>query len=179
MELKEDEASVVEAMLRFMYQFDYDSSGSDQARVSPLIFNVKVYSIADKYDVPALKLQAKGKFEDAAETCWNMDDFPHAITEIYASIPATDRGLSDPVVEIACKNINPLLEKQDFRDVLKNSAGFAADVTQLMAGGVGSAYKKYRCPNCGQHWEAVLSPGRSYYCTLCGSSRSDWERYGK
>jgi speckle-type POZ protein len=42
-------------MLHFMYLFDYNASGSDQAPASPIIFNVKVYSIVDKYDVPMLK----------------------------------------------------------------------------------------------------------------------------
>jgi speckle-type POZ protein len=56
-------------MLHFMYLFDYDASGSDQAPVSPMIFNVKVYSIADKYDVPMLKSQAREKFEKVVKTC--------------------------------------------------------------------------------------------------------------
>ena len=62
-------------MLNFMYRFDYDAGGIDQALVSPMIFNVKVYSIADKYDVQMLKSQAKEKFKKVVKTCWNMDDF--------------------------------------------------------------------------------------------------------
>lgn len=52
-----------------------------------MIFNARVYGIADKYDVPALKSQAKEKFEKVVETCWDMDDFPHAIAEVYSSTP--------------------------------------------------------------------------------------------
>jgi hypothetical protein len=32
----------------FMYGHDYDSSGSNRGRVSPLSYNIKVYQIADK-----------------------------------------------------------------------------------------------------------------------------------
>jgi hypothetical protein len=67
-ELEED-VSVFEAMLHFMYLFDYDASGRDQAPISSMIFNVKVYSIADKYDVPMLKSQAREKFEKVVKTC--------------------------------------------------------------------------------------------------------------
>ena len=176
-ELKEDEASVVEAMLNFMYNFNYDASGSDQAPVSPMTFSARVYSIADKYHVPALKSQAKQKFEKAVKTCWNMDDFPNAIIEVYNSTPATDRGLRDLVVGIAYMHINTLLKKQDFRNVLEETVGFAADVTEFMAVEGDSAPKEYKCPSCSKHWIAVLSGGNSYYCTRCGHNRSNWENY--
>lgn len=160
-----------------MYRFDYDASGNDQARVSPMIFNVKVYAIAEKYNVSALKSQAKDKFEKAVETCWDMDDFPHAIAYVYASTP--DRGLRDLVVGIVCKYIKALLEKQDFQNVLKETTGFAADVTQLLTQKIfsaprnDSALKKYECLRCGSVWEAVLSSGPKYHCMYCGSLRSD------
>jgi speckle-type POZ protein len=47
-----------------MYTFDYDSSSRGENSNSPIVFNVRVYSIADKYDVQALKKQAKRKFKD-------------------------------------------------------------------------------------------------------------------
>lgn len=52
-------------MIHFMYGFEYDSSGSDHGRVSPMLFNVNVYQIADKYGVPKLKDRAKEKFKKA------------------------------------------------------------------------------------------------------------------
>jgi speckle-type POZ protein len=160
-------------MLNFMYLFNYDASGGDQARASPMIFNAKVYSIADKYDVVALKSQAKEKFEKAAESCWNMEDFPPAISEVYSSTPATDRGLRGLVVDISYTHIDALLARQDFRNVLEETVGFAADVTQLIA----SSFKEYKCPNCANRWKAVLSGGSTYYCVRCGGSRANWEQY--
>jgi speckle-type POZ protein len=160
-------------MLNFMYLFDYDASGSDQAQASPMIFDVKVYSIADKYDVMALKSQAKDKFEKVAKSCWNMGDFPPAISEVYSSTPATDRGLRDLVVEISCTHIDALLARQDFRNVLQETVGFAADVTQLIA----SNFKEYKCPNCTKRWKAVLAGGSAYYCVHCAGSRANWEQY--
>ena len=56
-------------MLNFMYRFDYDADNSDQDSVSPMIFHVKVYNIADKYDVPMLfTAVVKGLFPDPKES---------------------------------------------------------------------------------------------------------------
>lgn len=171
--------SVVEAMLHFMYTFDYDASGSAQNSSSPMVFNVKVYSIADKYDVPALKSQAKQKFETAVETCWDMDDFPDAIAQVYHSTPSTDRGLREVISGAACEHVNELLLKQGFRDVLEETVGFASDIAQLLAkrqkqNQGQSQRQRYRCPGCNKQWEAVLSSGTYYYCIHCGGRYSNW-----
>ena len=44
-ELEEADDSVLEAVLRFMYYFDYNNIHG----VSTMIFNAQVYSLADKY----------------------------------------------------------------------------------------------------------------------------------
>jgi len=171
-ELKGDDAGVVGAMLHFMYTFEYDSGGSE---ISPMLFHVRVYSIAEKYEVSALKLAAKNKFNEVVTTCWDMDDFSHVINEIYGSTPPQDRGLRDIVVEVAHAHIVALLKKDDFNNALQETLGFAADLAQLLA----KTMKTYKCPtpNCGRHWQAILSPGITYYCLFCGTRRSDWENY--
>lgn len=115
-------------MIHFMYGFEYDSSGSDHGRVSPILFNVNMYQIADKYRVPKLKECAKEKFEKAIKACWEMDDFPRTITETYSSTPKTDRGLRDPLVTTALNYIDCLHKKEDFIHVLEETIGFGADL---------------------------------------------------
>ena len=179
--LEGDDVSAVEAMLQFMYTFDYDASSSAENTSSPMVFNVKVYSIADKYDVPALKSQAKQKFKTTVETCWDMDDFPYAVAQVYNSTPSVDRGLRDVVVAVACKHTSQLLSKQGFRDVLEDTVGFASDIAQLLAKSQerceSRSQNKYRCPNCGKQWEAVLPSTGSYYCIYCGRGYPNWTSY--
>jgi speckle-type POZ protein len=179
--LKGDDVFAVEAMLRFMYTSDYDASGSAGNSASPMVFNAKVYSIADKYDVPSLKSQAREKFKKTVETCWNMDDFPYAIAEAYNSTTSIDRGLRKVVVDIACKHINELLMKQGFRDILEDIIGFASDITQYLARSLKNNEKrsqtKYECPSCEKQWETTLLAGGTYYCMYCSNKSSNWSSY--
>ncbi|KUL81280.1 hypothetical protein ZTR_10828, partial [Talaromyces verruculosus] len=126
--LQDDDPCAIQAMIHFMYGFDYDSSGSEHSRASPMLFNVKVYQIADKFVVPQLKQKAKEKFETIVQTCWKMDDFPVAIAEAYTCTPKTDRGLREPLVKISMDHMDELLKKDAFVDVLENTIGFSSDL---------------------------------------------------
>jgi speckle-type POZ protein len=161
-----------------MYTSDYDASGSAENSASPMVSNAKVYSIADKYDVPSLKSQAEEKFKTTVETCWNMDDFPYAVVEVYNSTTSIDRGLRNVITEVACEHINELLSKQGFRDVLEEIIGFASDVAQHLARipvkSEERGQKKYKCPSCGNQFEGTLVLGNNYYCMHCGDGDDNW-----
>ncbi|KAJ4258059.1 hypothetical protein NW762_008199 [Fusarium torreyae] len=95
--IEDFDASIVEAMVNFMYSFDYTDAPD-----SPLmVFNAQVYQIADKYDISALKSHAKSKFGTAINSGWTTEDFPIAINVAYTTTPPEDRGLRDLIVEIA------------------------------------------------------------------------------
>ncbi|KAB8263878.1 BTB/POZ protein [Aspergillus pseudonomiae] len=129
-QLKSDDPRAIEAMIHFMYGFEYDSSGSNLGRVSPMLFNINVYQVADKFGVPQLKQKAKEKFEAIARTCWVMDDYPTAISEAYQRTHKEDRGLRDILVHISHEHLEKLLENEDFRTVLEETLGFAADLVK-------------------------------------------------
>ncbi|OGM45159.1 BTB/POZ domain protein [Aspergillus bombycis] len=115
-QLKSDDPRAVEAMVHFMYGFEYDSSGSNLGRVSPMLFNINVYQVADKFGVPQLKQKAKNKFE--------------AISEAYQRTHKEDRGLRDILVRISHEHLEWPLENEDFRTVLEETLGFAADLVK-------------------------------------------------
>ncbi|KAB8249751.1 BTB/POZ protein [Aspergillus flavus] len=175
-QLKSDDPRAVEAMVHFMYGFEYDSSGSDLGRVSPMLFNINVYQVADKFEVPQLKQKAKDKFETIARTCWEMDDYPIAISEAYQRTHKGDRGLRDILVSISHEHLEKLLENEDFRTVLEEVLGFAADLVRHSPGNTG--VKKYCCPNCNFNWMLGHSAGNiSYRCPKCSSQRSNWDDF--
>ena len=160
-----------------MYGFDYDSSGSDCGRTSPMLFNVKVYQIADKYAVPQLKERGKEKFESIAKTCWEMDDFP--IAEAYKCTVREDRGLRDPLVRLSSDHIDKLRKSDDFCTVLEEVVRFAADLVKDFAQKrAGSILKKYRCPNYSAQWLLESCTGNTMSdCPFCGNHRNSWSAY--
>ncbi len=83
--------------------------------------------------IPTLKDLAKEKFRSAINTSWAMDDFPLTVAEVYSSTPEDDRGLRDLTVKVADTNIKRLLQNEQFRDLLRKSPGFAADMVISMS----------------------------------------------
>ncbi|EFR02047.1 BTB/POZ domain-containing protein [Nannizzia gypsea CBS 118893] len=132
-DLSKDDPYTIKAMVRFIYETDYDGSGSNRGRISPMLFNARMYEVAERYSIPHLKERAKGKFTDAVHTYWDMDDFSPAIIEVYTSTPSTNRGLRDIISQTAFQHIGSLLHKDDFQLVLVEHAGFSADIVRLLA----------------------------------------------
>ncbi|KAI8648938.1 BTB domain-containing protein [Fusarium sp. Ph1] len=171
-EIKDFDVSVVEAMLRFMYSFDY----SNTYGASTMVYEAQVYQIADKYDIPALKEHSKSKFGAAITTGWSLDDFPLAITVAYASTPSEDRGLRDLAVEVSRKNIDKLLGHDGFCELLRKTPDFSADLIPFLSGKPSTNTPRYKCPSCHHEFRGEFS-GMSYYCPNCSHKRSDWTSY--
>ncbi|OAP59879.1 hypothetical protein AYL99_04881 [Fonsecaea erecta] len=174
-ELKEDDPGAVEAMLRFMYENEYDSGEHSWGRISPMLFHVRVHAVADKYGVAALKKLSKQKFDHATSVCWDMDDFPHVVADVYDNTLGCEE-LRDTVARASHEHIEALLIKDTFIRVLRDTSGFAADIIGLMRDGI-TPQARYECPKCGVEWEAKLVPGKTYCCLHCGSRQSNWSSY--
>ncbi|KAH6952241.1 BTB/POZ protein [Fusarium avenaceum] len=172
LDIKDFDASVVEAMLRFMYSFDY----SNIYGTSTMAFDAQMYQIADKYDIPALKAQSKNKFEVAVTTGWSMDAFPLTITVVYESTPPEDRGLRDLVVETARENIDELLRHDGFCELIRKTPDFAADLIPFLSMRPSGSIYRYRCPSCHHKFRGEFS-GVNYCCPNCSSKRSDWDSH--
>ncbi|EEH06202.1 BTB/POZ domain-containing protein [Histoplasma capsulatum G186AR] len=146
----EDDPRTIEAMLRFMYGLDYDSSS--QGRTSPMLFASKVYVAADYYGIPELKEKAKAKFKVAVRACWNMNDFPIAIVEVYTRTLPMDRNLHNILANTAKDHFELLLQKDEFLCTLEQCGRFAADIAKLLASNYSSInVTKYKCPKSTLH----------------------------
>ncbi|RSL61090.1 hypothetical protein CEP53_005221 [Fusarium sp. AF-6] len=170
--IQDFEISVVKAMLHFMYNFDYTNVND----ISPMVFEAQVYQIADKYDIKSLKEHARKKFSAAINTGWRTDDFPLAITVAYTTSPLEDRGLRDLIVETSSQNIDDLLGKGYFCEVLRNTNDFAADLVPFLRGRGAHVTKQYRCPSCQEIFSCSLSDSE-WYCPACGDRHYDWGNY--
>jgi speckle-type POZ protein len=161
-------------MLCFLYSFNYTNTYG----TSSMIYDAQVYQIAEKYDIPALKAYSKEKFATAIDAGWSMDDFPLAISVVYDSTPAEDRGLRDLAVATAQKNINTLLGKDGFGELLRKTADFSADLIPFLCGRLCDNVKVYKCPafGCGHKFQGEYTKG-AYYCPKCSSCLSDWSSH--
>lgn len=80
--LNGDEPSVVEAMLYYLYHFNFVDSDFAPATIPPIVFNVRVHSIADKYDIPDLGKLAADKFLVRCRAEWKTAEFAKAVEEV-------------------------------------------------------------------------------------------------
>ncbi|UZP42943.1 hypothetical protein NXS19_010759 [Fusarium pseudograminearum] len=161
-EIKDFDPIIVQAMLCFVYTFDYNEPSDDKL----MLFHAEVYKISDMYDIPALKESSKNKFASAINAGWNTNEFPYAIDEVYKNTPLEDRGLRDLAVAITRKHINTLIGRDDFSRLLRNTADFSADLIPFLCGGTSGhgiqhphahPHREDVCPNCLQPKRILLS----------------------
>lgn len=76
------------------------------------MINVKVYAMADKFDIPELKILAREKFTACAQG-WPLPDFPNVVHEALSSTPESDRGLRDILKRILAAHIDDIHPLED------------------------------------------------------------------
>jgi hypothetical protein len=93
------------------------SAGRDYQ--STLFSSVRVYAIADKYDIPGLKELAKQRFCEWAAMNWACEDFPAIAREVFESTPSSDRGLRDFVLGIVTDHADVFIKNDDFLSLVE------------------------------------------------------------
>ncbi|KAI1066730.1 hypothetical protein LB506_012042 [Fusarium annulatum] len=127
-EITDFDKDVVEAMLRFVYSFNYDVPPD----TPPMIFHAKVYQIGDKYGIETLKNQSLNNFKRVVEgsevTTEYASDLADAITTVYTTTPPGDRGLRDIVKNRSYWKLHHLMGEKPFKESLSMNGDFSADL---------------------------------------------------
>ena len=131
--LNDDDQSTVQRMLTYLYTLDYDDGDAfpavardetpitdrpvpdstpkpDDETISHCKYmnNIRVYALADKYNIPALKELAKIKFKICMKARGiTYTRFAEIIGSIFSSTHETDPGLRDIVISRAANISNP------------------------------------------------------------------------
>lgn len=81
-----------------------------------LLSNVLVYILAEKYEIPTLKMLAARKYEKVMPLEWDnvYGSFIASLSLMYAQTPATDRVLKDIAVAFVHTKAGELAEKEGF-----------------------------------------------------------------
>ncbi|KAL5315679.1 hypothetical protein ACEPPN_016549 [Leptodophora sp. 'Broadleaf-Isolate-01'] len=96
-----------------------------------LVFNVKMYVAADKFDIPGLKCLAKTKFEKVVKWSWNSTGFSEAAKFLWENTVESDRNLRDVVIKSAASNIKTLLDRGEFVELMDTRGDIRLGILRL------------------------------------------------
>ncbi|KAF2151991.1 hypothetical protein K461DRAFT_269068 [Myriangium duriaei CBS 260.36] len=100
---------------------------------SHLLAHTRVYALAEKYDVPALKALARSKFEVSMACFYDSPEFADAVEEVYNSTIDTDRGLRNVVVQ-AFRSHPALANATDVYEVISRTPSLAFELWKTERG---------------------------------------------
>ncbi|KAI7233407.1 hypothetical protein KC343_g7734 [Hortaea werneckii] len=118
-----DDPEAFEVLVHYLYNFTLPESTSSDSRSKPA-FAVRLYAIADKYNVEPLRDMAAQRLRKTIDVR-AVPAFVEAVRMVDELTPPTDKTLWKIVLPLMTGNITFLLGDQDFRDLLQ-------DMPQLM-----------------------------------------------
>ncbi|KUJ17730.1 uncharacterized protein LY89DRAFT_669023 [Mollisia scopiformis] len=157
-DLSEDEQPIVREMIRYLYTDDYDHNPYEQGGLAPgyechispeaenslaspdhrlldgtneaccLMFHVKMYVAGDKYDIPGLRTLVTEKYQHCVAEYWNSTTFSHAALHLWDNTVESDRQLRNVVIQAAHDNLDELLDRGEFRDLMQSRGDFCFDI---------------------------------------------------
>ncbi|KAE9973043.1 hypothetical protein BLS_003780 [Venturia inaequalis] len=131
--LEEDKSYIVDAMIEALYDGDYIYENDDDLMESEDMFHAKVYAIADKYDVPKLKILASEHFVRSFATAEStVRDIAETIEYVYDSTPESDRCLRDIVVHIAADRTSDFYRCPEFEAMAGTVSDFCNDLAKRL-----------------------------------------------
>lgn len=191
--MPDDDPNIIHAVLHYFYHFDYDIECVDgSGTLSGMPFNIRVFALAQKYDIEPLMVLAKKYFnadaDDVADGESVGDGFSRAVKLFYeetADCESHQKTLHDDMVRFAKTHFKTLMEEDPgFKTVMQEVGGFAADVAAALElhNRACKGMRKYRCSRCKGNinmdipYVAATDGALSIWCPLCGHhvSRSAW-----
>lgn len=158
-DLPDDDRHAVDALLRYLYTANYDDEAAI-ADAAPILFNVHVHTIADKYNIPILCRLAEAKFADRASREWKTEGFAEAVKEMYATSPDSKKILQDSAVAHAVEHAKELFTNDQslFQKIAQTVAPFAYGVSAKL---IASRLEQNdqaptvarKCRACGLRWK--------------------------
>ncbi|KAK5704553.1 hypothetical protein LTR17_021787 [Elasticomyces elasticus] len=174
-ELHDDDPEVVDKMIDFIYNNSYDDI---IAGVSPVLFNVRMIAIAEKYGVDHLARLAICKLDYHLATAWATEGFADAIEEAYSTLMDINHKLRDTLLDWVMVQADYLFdvtrkEHAYFQAMAAGTPMFTAEVAARFAKaqGIRRRITTYKCPGsmCPVTLKIKIKMGQcaSWYCSQC------------
>lgn len=145
--IEEKDAFVVQALLFYLYHAHYDDNrGNEPEHDLQLTFNVKVYYLAEEYQMDVLKIRARERFEAALKKPQNLadSDIRAAIDLIYNTLGDQDKKLQEALTKLSTEGFGKLSTRPGFKSAMQEIPGFGSDVAFKLA----KVTRKYTCTAC-------------------------------
>ncbi|KAF7888120.1 uncharacterized protein EAF02_002661 [Botrytis sinoallii] len=128
---------------------------------------IRVFIIAEKYDIQVLKVLVKTKFEKAVFTEWNTISLSASLRLMYDELPESDRLLKDIAIQAAADHMEELADKGEFAKLCKEDGEIAYDVLKAFLHVAN--HSAIVCPNCNtKHRGKASNKGKQKYsCHGC------------
>lgn len=133
-----------------------------------LLFNVQMYVVGDKYDIPALKTLAYAKYKGMVNRYWNTAVFTKSVDLMLENTVNSDTLLRKVIFRTIKVNLRVLLKRVDFMNLLKKHGELALELLLFSVDSPNGSWdleddelvnfptkqkkkgKNYPCPSCGR-----------------------------
>ncbi|KAH0360350.1 hypothetical protein KCU65_g9457, partial [Aureobasidium melanogenum] len=177
---EDDDPEAILAVIRHIYGFPYDylyESGPPFTFViTDLMFHINVFTAADKYDVPSLRVLVVENFVQLMDLKWSADpkEFCTAVQRLCgpnATAFAADRSLQASAASFCSKHITNLVKFDVFVSMLEEGEPFAGRLlTAVMRGKSESVMKTVRCYSCSRIEDDAIRTRLGERCINCDAA---------
>ena len=200
-QLHDDDPNVLHQMFGYMYNAAYDDTAAD---MPPVLLNVRMIAIAEKYFVSHLATLAIDKLSHAADAAWETEAFADAICEAWATGANREvesrlrKTLLDVVVQHGKDPFDTEQSKYAyFQATAAETTGISKEVASVVTKELAKLREEmanpprlrtYKCPGSESHgcraaFRTLMEAGQgaSYDCDMCGygwtQDYEDWQEF--
>ena len=96
---------------------------------------IRMYALAEKYDIPGLQSDAREGFSTLASLKWPYRNLPAIIVAIYSSTPSSDRGLRDTIIKLCAQHLPDFfaLEEESVDEIRDAAPEFEHELLVVVA----------------------------------------------
>jgi len=178
-----DDPKVLGSVIYYLYHHEYNDAQDD---VTPIVHNVRVFTMADRFFIHPLKKLAAEKFAACCKDDWNTDEFATVVEEIYTKAPQEDNTLKKIAISTVKEHAKELRKTEDedsrFREVINRVPSVGADLFyQISLVDSLKTFKCtwYKCPSCDSVFVTRKPHSVERRFTGCGCYRSPSEAWWK
>ncbi|KAK5116272.1 hypothetical protein LTR85_009244 [Meristemomyces frigidus] len=191
-DLSGDDPQAVNGMLEYFCKHTYSTEDAVAAGTAVAILHVRVYNLADKYDVQGLKDHTLAEFQPIAEQRWKEKGFAESIHEIISEGPETSplrACVMDMLLDHAVEVLIGDGDLQPVRTAIATLPELVLDIASSLARAHQqttariASISQYQCPNCQYVHAAGAGDVATRHlggarCPVCGGyyKKAEWEK---